>query len=176
MENEKIIQQQEKKALFISILLMAVFISMIVYGIKGVGVDLPTCISNVQPYETGKVVQVSDKEYEIYYVARMWFFDPQNVEIPVGSKVRIYLTSLDVTHGLHIWGTNVNLMAIPNAVNYYEVKFNKEGEYIVSCHEYCGIAHQNMIGKIIVKSSIENLGQNINNIQTAAQVGGEKTW
>lgn len=149
------IASTEKRITGASIFLLLIFLSMIIYGIKQIGVDLPTCIANVQPYEQGKVVKISDNEYEIYYVARMWFFDPQNVEVPVGSKVRLYLTSLDVIHGFHIWGTNVNLMAIPKAVNYYEINFDKEGEYLISCHEYCGIAHQNMIGKIIVKKELQ---------------------
>lgn len=154
---ERNIVSSERNITVSSIFLLIIFLSMIIYGIKQMGVDLPTCIANVQPYEQGKVVKISDNEYEIYYVARMWFFDPQNVEIPVGSKVRIYLTSLDVVHGFHIWGTNVNLMAIPKAVNYYEINFDKEGEYVISCHEYCGVAHQNMIGKIIVKSDLQNV-------------------
>jgi cytochrome c oxidase subunit 2 len=65
--------------------------------------------------------------------------------------VYIYLTSGDVIHGFQIDGTNVNLMAIPGTVAYARVKFDKPGVYHMVCHEYCGIGHQDMATKIIVK-------------------------
>jgi len=83
-------------------------------------------------------------------VARMWAFDPPEVRVPPGAEVDLYLSALDVTHGVYIEKTNVNLMAVPGAVNAARVRFDKEGEYSVICHEYCGVAHQNMMGKIIV--------------------------
>lgn len=155
--------KEEKISLSIALVLMFFFLSLIIYGIKGLGIDLPTCFTSIKPYDKGRIEKISETEYEIYYVARMWYFDPQTVEIPVGAKVRIYLTSADVTHGFQILGTNVNLMAIPGTVNYYEVRFDKEGIYEVICNEYCGLAHQNMIGKIIVKTQVQQEGENSDN-------------
>jgi len=61
-----------------------------------------------------------------------------------------YLSALDVTHGLYIEHTNVNLMAVPGSVNAARVRFDREGVYNVICHEYCGIGHQNMMGRIVI--------------------------
>jgi cytochrome c oxidase subunit 2 len=32
------------------------------------------------------------------------------------------------------------------------VTFDKPGEYLFICHEYCGLAHQTMAGKVIVEA------------------------
>jgi heme/copper-type cytochrome/quinol oxidase subunit 2 len=29
--------------------------------------------------------------------------------------------------------------------------FPKPGEYTIACHEYCGLSHHAMVGKLIVK-------------------------
>ena len=101
-------------------------------------------------YSQGELVTLDEHTYQIKYVARMWVFDPPSVEIPVGSEVDIYLTSNDVVHGFHIYEKNVNMMAVPGAVNLTSVKFDKPGRYNILCHEYCGVGHQNMMGEIIV--------------------------
>lgn len=115
------------------------------------GIDVPTCITDFPPFKEGKVVKLSDKEYQVQILARMWIFEPNRIEIPAGSKIIIYTTSADVQHGFEIEGKAVNLMAIPGAVNKAEVVFNKPGTYRFVCHEFCGIGHQAMYGEIIVK-------------------------
>ena len=44
----------------------------------------------------------------------------------------------DVTHGLILLGTDLNLMAVPGVVNYSRVKFDRPHDYQLLCHEYCG--------------------------------------
>ncbi len=145
----------EKRALVTSLALLLFFFVLIVYAAKGLKIDLPTCITDVQPFKEGRLIQHAPKRYELHIVARMWFFDfnqgQTEIEIPAGSTVDIYLTSLDVVHGMHINGTTVNLMAIPGTVNYARYKFEKPGVYHVVCHEFCGVGHHAMQGKIVVK-------------------------
>ncbi len=141
----------EKLALSLASILLLIFFALILYGAYVKNIDLPTCVVNVKPFDKEKVVQVSENKYEIYYIARQFSFFPMEVKIPRNSIVDIYLTSPDVTHGFFIENTNVNLMAIPGAVTYYKVKFDKPGEYRIICHEYCGLGHQNMQSLIIVE-------------------------
>jgi cytochrome c oxidase subunit 2 len=84
----------------------------------------------------------------------MWGFDMgtvNQIKLPRGAVVDFYITSRDVMHGYHIDKTLVNLMAIPGAVTYSRVKFDRAGEYQIICHEYCGLGHQNMAGQVIVE-------------------------
>ncbi len=140
----------EQTALVISGLLMAVFFGALVYSARGLGISVPTCVTDMAPFSKGQVIDKGNGRYEVQMVARMWAFDPPEVRVPPGADVDLYLSALDVTHGVYIEHTNVNLMAVPGAVNAARVRFDKAGEYHVICHEYCGAAHQNMMGKIIV--------------------------
>ena len=42
-------------------------------------------------------------------------------------------------------------MAVPGYVTQFTVTFDKPGEYPIVCNEYCGLAHHNMAGKLVVK-------------------------
>ena len=117
--------------------------------------NVPTCITDMKPFQTGSVQghydpSTSRERYEVKLVAKMWAFDPAVVEIPAGAEVDLYLTSADVTHGFLIEGTNVNLMAVPGTVNYAHIVFDKPGDYSFLCHEYCGVGHQAMAAKFVV--------------------------
>jgi len=145
----------ERNALTVATVLLLFFLVLIVYAAKGLDIDLPTCITDIKPFEEGRLIKHAPDRYELHIVAKMWFFDMNNgqteIEIPVGSVVDIYLTSADVVHGMHINYTTVNLMAIPGTVNYARYKFDKPGVYHVVCHEFCGVGHHAMQSRIIVK-------------------------
>jgi cytochrome c oxidase subunit 2 len=141
----------ESLALKMAFGLMVVFFVALVGLAALKGIDVPTCFTDFQPFKEGKVIQKGEKEYEVHLLARMWAFQPNRIEIPVGSKVTIYTTSLDVQHGVEIEGKAVNMMAIPGAVNKMEVVFNKPGTYRIVCTEYCGMGHSAMYGEIIVE-------------------------
>ena len=141
----------EKLALTLSIILVFIFFVGVLVASTGFGIKVPTCITNVPPYNEAKVIKHDDKHYEIHYIAKMWMFEPNEVKIPAGSVVDIYLVSSDVQHGFHIAEKNVNLMAVPGTINYARVKFDKPGEYHIVCHEYCGVGHEAMRAKIIVE-------------------------
>jgi cytochrome c oxidase subunit II len=42
-------------------------------------------------------------------------------------------------------------MAVPGWVNSQTHTFGSRGTYLLLCHEYCGIGHQNMSASIIVQ-------------------------
>ena len=132
---------------------MLVFMSAVVYSVVGLGIGLPTCNTSVQPFTQGSLVERSPGRYEVQYVARMWAFEPATIEVPAGSTLDIYLTSVDVVHGFEVLGTNLNLMAVPGAVNNMQLTLKEPGEYRIICHEYCGIMHQNMNAVIKVTRS-----------------------
>ena len=140
----------EKRIIAAATVFALALAGVIALTVKLFGIGLPTCLTDVRPFREGKVLEQGPKRYEIHYVARMWKFEPADVTIPPGSTADIYLSAADVVHGLQIIGTNVNIMAVPGAVNYSRVKFDKPGEYLVVCNEYCGVAHHNMAGRIHV--------------------------
>jgi len=142
--------RSENTALVIAGALMALFFGLLIYAATSLDIDVPTCISDVPPFEKGAVIDRGDGHYEVHMVAKMWEFDPPEIRLPPGAKVDLYLSTPDVTHGLYIEHTNVNLMAVPGNVNAAQFQLDDEGEYDVICHEYCGVGHHRMMGKIIV--------------------------
>ncbi|MGF1671252.1 MAG: cytochrome c oxidase subunit II [Balneolaceae bacterium] len=142
--------KSEQWALGLSGLLLIVFFIAIMYASLARGIDVPTCITDVEPFTTDTLFQVGENQYELQMVSRMWAFQPSRIELPVGAEVDLYLTSQDIIHGFHVEGTNLNLMAVPGSINYMRVKFDKPGTFLFACHEFCGAAHHTMAGRFII--------------------------
>lgn len=99
----------------------------------------------VRPQADGSVV--------VSVVASMYSFAPDPIQVPANKPVTFRITSEDVIHGFEVVGTNANAMAIPGYVSQFTITFAKPGEYIIGCNEYCGLAHHNMVGKLIVQEA-----------------------
>jgi len=80
----------------------------------------------------------------------MWRFEPLEVEVPAGSIVDVYVSTPDVTHGLILLGTNLNLMVVPGVVNYARIKLDAVRDYQLVCHEFCGTGHDRMAATLHV--------------------------
>jgi cytochrome c oxidase subunit 2 len=97
------------------------------------------------------VKQIGENEYEVVMTLQAFGFTPNNIEIPAGAKVTFVLTSKDVVHGFEVAGTNINAMVMPGHIQKITQKFDKPGNYLVLCNEYCGAGHQLMSTTITVK-------------------------
>jgi cytochrome c oxidase subunit II len=102
------------------------------------------------PFAQPAVVERAPGRYDAYVRVQIWAFVPNEIKVPAGSSVTFYLTSPDVQHGFMIERTNVNVMVLPGQVSKISARFDKPGEYLFVCHEYCGIGHHLMSGKVIV--------------------------
>jgi cytochrome c oxidase subunit II len=144
------VTQLEKRIIWISLAFIGVLLALSALAINLFHVGLPTCLTDVKPFQKGELITHSPTHYEIHYVARMWKFEPEDVTVPAGSTVDVYLSAADVTHGLILLGTNLNLMAVPGVVNYARVKFDQPRVYQLLCHEFCGAGHDRMAAKLNV--------------------------
>jgi cytochrome c oxidase subunit II len=111
----------------------------------------PTRVTETAPFDRPGVVQTGPVSYEVRMIGQIWAFTPNEIRVPVGSTVTFVATSKDVIHGLFIPGANVNVMLIPGQISRVTARFDREGEFFMACHEYCGIAHHTMGGKVIVE-------------------------
>ena len=150
-----IIDKAEKHVIMITGLLLGVFVFSILYAQVKYKSDVPECLPFDKAYTEPKVNKIDEKTYQVFAVAQMWSFQPSEIYIPVGSEVDFYLSSKDVVHGFNIAEKNVNMMAIYGNINQTTVRFDKPGVYDIICHEYCGIAHQNMKAQVIVNYPTE---------------------
>jgi cytochrome c oxidase subunit II len=148
----------------ISMTMLAVFTIAVIYASTAMGIHLPGMHMRLDPrvvatpgmslFAEPKLTQIGDGDYEVYIRAQAqpWIFTPSEIHIPVGAKLTLYITSQDVQHGFHIDKTNVNVMVLPGQVTKTAARFDKPGVYNFVCHEYCGIGHHTMFGRIIVES------------------------
>ena len=144
------LEKNEKWVIISTLLLISLFVFSILYAKSKYRADLPGCLPYDKAYTNPKVNKIDEKTYQVFAVSQMWQFQPSEINIPAGSEVDFYLTSKDVVHGFHIYEKNVNMMAVYGGINKTTVKFDKPGVYKITCHEYCGIGHQNMESKVIV--------------------------
>jgi cytochrome c oxidase subunit II len=135
-------------------MLVALMVTAFGAGIHLPGVEDrvdPTKLAETAPFNEPGVVEVGPGRYEVRMVAGVWFFSPNEIRVPAGSTVTFIATSRDVIHGLSLHDANVNLMLLPGRVARATAQFNRAGEHLFVCHEYCGIAHHTMFGKVIVE-------------------------
>ncbi len=140
----------EIRIIVVTGLLLASFLFSVLWALDKRHIDVPACIPYDSKYATSKITQLDSNTYQVYVVARMWQFDPPEIDVPVGSTVDFYLTSKDVTHGFNIADKSVNMMAVYGGITETTVHFDKPGTYSILCHEYCGAGHQSMTGKVVV--------------------------
>ena len=140
----------ERIVLIASAALMAVFFAALVYAAPGWASPCPPASPTSRRSPTGR------SSTRATITTRSTWSPRCGPSIRRRSVCRRAPTSisisapLDVTHGLYIEHTNVNLMAVPGSVNAARFRLDTEGEYNAICHEYCGAGHHFMMGKFVV--------------------------
>lgn len=125
------------------------------------GIRPPSHIETIDPAavmqdprfaQPGVAVDSASGRTTVTIVAGVFFWLPAEIRVPAGRPVTFRLTSMDVTHGFAIAKTNVNTMVLPGYVSQLTYTFEAPGEYLVVCHEYCGVGHHTMGAKFIVEA------------------------
>jgi cytochrome c oxidase subunit II len=83
-------------------------------------------------------------------VATQFAFVPQCVVVPESREVTLRLASADVIHGILVTGTNVNTMVVPGYVAQVHTAFQRTGDLLMPCHEFCGLGHSQMYARVRV--------------------------
>lgn len=135
-------------ALLVAIILTAFVVGIGVPGIEG-RIDVKA-VDQTAPFDQPGLRRLADNRYEAVLVAQTFAFTPREIHVPAGSKVTFILTSKDVIHGFKVQDTPINVMVIPGQISRVTAQFDRPGEYLFVCHEYCGGGHHVMAGKVIV--------------------------
>ncbi|MFX3622768.1 MAG: cytochrome c oxidase subunit II [Ectobacillus sp.] len=138
----------------------ALFLFLGVIGVSAfyMGNQPPSCLTTIDPekvdvtppFDKPGVKKVGDNHYQVTIVTQAFSFTPNVIEVPKGAKVDFVVTTKDVVHGFEIAGTNVNMMLEPGYVSTASQVFDKTGEYLILCNEYCGTGHHMMSAKVKV--------------------------
>ncbi|WP_342463196.1 cytochrome c oxidase subunit II [Ureibacillus sp. FSL K6-8385] len=115
-------------------------------------------VDQIEPFNNPGLHKVEGKDwdYEVVLVAQAFAYNPTEIEIPAGSKVRFIATTKDVIHGFEVAGTNINLMLEPGYVSEKITTLDKPGTYTIVCNEYCGSGHALMYSTLKVVDNNDN--------------------
>jgi cytochrome c oxidase subunit 2 len=157
------IARWERRWLAISGLMSLSFVILIAYSLVTEGSAIaqsggradPTTLTTSALFAEPGVRTMGPGEFQVTLVAQAFAFDPETIVLPVGAKAHFYMTSRDVIHGYGVENTYINIEIIPGEIATFEYTFDRAGRYRVSCNEYCGISHQNMLGAIEVLPAAE---------------------
>lgn len=149
----------EKAFLYVGAGMLVVFMITLALTSYTMGISLPDDIARIDPMEVRQIPpfdnpgvrETAPGKYEVVMLGQAWSFSPSEVRVPAGADVTFLMTTPDVIHGFHVERTRLNVMLIPGQVARVSYTFDEPGEYLIICHEYCGIGHHNMWGKIIVE-------------------------
>lgn len=153
------VHQYEKAFLGVSIVLLIACALALVYSTVVMGIHLPgehgrvdpARLTQTPPFDQPGVREVAPGEYEAVIIGRAWSFEPNEIRVPAGSRVTFISSSTDVIHGIQVTGTRINVMLIPGQISRVEYTFREPGEHLLICHEYCGLGHHTMGGRVIIE-------------------------
>jgi cytochrome c oxidase subunit 2 len=111
----------------------------------------PQQVYSTPPFDQPGVREVAPGRYQVVIIGQAWSFNPAEIRVPAGAEVTFVATSPDVLHGFHIERTRVNMMLIPGQISQMRHTFREPGEHLIICHEFCGIGHHLMHGRVIVE-------------------------
>jgi cytochrome c oxidase subunit 2 len=93
----------------------------------------------------------TDSALRVQVIGHQWWWEfrypdlgivtANELHLPVGTPVRLEITSIDVIHSF--WSPRIGWKkdAIPGAVNVMAVRVDQAGTYDGACSEYCGTQH-----------------------------------
>ena len=96
---------------------------------------------------------------QIYAVGKQWMWKLEHLEgqreinelhIPVGTPVRLTMTSEDVIHSFFVPAFRTKQDVVPGRYTTTWFTPTKPGKYHLFCAEYCGTNHSGMIGWVYV--------------------------
>jgi len=127
----------------VSIVLSFFFVAIFIWGLIG--------FNEIYDIPTGA--------YEINVIGQQWMWTFQyangqtstnTLYVPKGRPIKLIMTSKDVIHDLFIPNFRLKQDVVPGMYSSLWFEAPNVGENQIFCAQYCGTAHSNMIGKVVV--------------------------
>ncbi len=93
---------------------------------------------------------------EIRMTARKYRFDPKEIRVREGERVRLLITALDRRHGFEIKALGINSVLEKGKETVVEFVPKRAGKFRFKCSVRCGWLHFWMKGKLIVEPADAN--------------------
>lgn len=102
------------------------------------------------PMDEGISPEVAAPPGDVYIMAKQFAYYP-TLKLRAGETYRLHMSALDFQHGFSLQPMNMNFQIVPGYDHVLTLKPKSPGVYPIVCNEFCGVGHQNMVGKIIVE-------------------------
>ena len=96
---------------------------------------------------------------KIYVVAKQWMWKVEHaggqreinaLHVPTNTSVELIMTSEDVIHDFFVPAFRVKRDVLPGQYETMWFRADRVGTYHLFCSQFCGTAHSNMIGQVVV--------------------------
>ena len=163
--SEAVAVEAERRWAIVVIAIISLLIATMVFTSLHWASMPPSRVETVDPrnlHVSGEFVESNlgtmldaDGKVVVRLIAQRYAFEPQCLVVPAGVPVTFRATSTDAVHGFVVDRTNANVMLIPGFIATFTATFDKSGERLMPCHEYCGTGHQAMWGRVQVIAADE---------------------
>ena len=153
------VEAERRWAIVVGVIIAAIVLMMIVTGLHWAAMP-PSRVETIDVktlHLSGEFVESqlgttldADGKVMVRLIAQQYSFEPQCIVVPAGMPVTFRGTATDAIHGFVVGTTNANTMLIPGFVATFTTTFQKPGEHLMSCHEYCGTGHEAMWARVQV--------------------------
>ncbi|MFQ5696188.1 MAG: cupredoxin domain-containing protein [Terriglobia bacterium] len=92
---------------------------------------------------------------EIHMTAKKYEFNPKEIRVKQGERVRLVLTALDRKHGFKIKEFGIKRTIKKGEETVVEFVAERAGTFQFKCAVWCGWRHGRMRGKLIVEPAVE---------------------
>ena len=140
-----------KSYLYILGLLAVVIVAGCTYAAQETGKSAEAVNEIVAEESAAGVSEALNEVKEFTMTARQWEFDPEVVRVNKGDTVRLFIQSIDVTHGFALPDFGVNERLSPGQTVEIEFVADKAGKFTFFCSVQCGAGHSSMNGQLIVE-------------------------
>lgn len=150
----------ERRWAAVMVALVLVLVAMVVFTGLRWAMMPPSRVETIDPttlHIAGEFVESNlgsavetDGTVTVRVVAQEYSFTPQCLLVPANVPITFRATSSDVIHGFLIMNTNLNTMLEPGYISTFRTTFDRPGDHLMPCHEYCGTGHQGMWARVKV--------------------------
>jgi cytochrome c oxidase subunit II len=104
---------------------------------------------------------------KIYVVAKQWMWKIEHaggqreinaLHVPINTPIELVMTSEDVIHDFFVPAFRVKRDVLPGQYETMWFRPDRIGTYHLFCSQFCGTAHSNMIGDVVVMSAPDYAG------------------
>lgn len=134
-----------------SFFVIASFVLILVGGVFFINKKNNRLASKQPSTQTTKKSEFAHPVREFKIIARNWRFEPAEIKLKKGDKVRLIIKSIEVEHGFSLLAFGIDEKLMPGKETTVEFIADKKGTFPFFCSVYCGSGHGGMRGKLIVE-------------------------